>query len=150
VRESSFLSTEEAPARACIPIVPHHHGVSPNRRRGYKLATKQRGNFIVPNLVLRQGIGPKAGFFGSLTAQFRGLTNLVRQSYRIRPGKFIVRSTIAARSSDCTGSPKFFGSAQCWSSPADRAEWGLGFCKFCTVLLRWTFDGGDRTWLSFG
>jgi hypothetical protein len=76
------------------------HGVTCKRRRGCKLATKQRGNFIVPNLVLRQGIGHKSAFWGRLTARSMGASKLVRQSYRITPGKVIVRSTTAHWSSD--------------------------------------------------
>jgi hypothetical protein len=76
------------------------HGVTCKRRRGCKLATKQRGNFIVPNLVLRPGIGPKTVFADSLTARFRGASKLVGQSYRITPGKVIVRSTIVVVSPD--------------------------------------------------
>jgi hypothetical protein len=60
----------------------HHHGVTSKRRRGCKLATKQRGNFIVPNLVLRQGIGPKAGFLPQPYGTIQGASKLVRQSYR--------------------------------------------------------------------
>ena len=72
------------------------HGVTCKRRRGCKLATKQRGNFIVPNLVLRQGIGPKSAFWAGLRHDPGGLVS--------RSGKVIV-SRPARLSSDRHRSP---------------------------------------------
>lgn len=73
---------------------PSYH-TTKGRHLSAIVATKQRGNFIIPNLVLRQGIGPKSAFWAVLRHDPRGTSKLVRQSYRITPGKVIVRSTIA-------------------------------------------------------
>jgi len=68
-------------------IGPKTGWIDPKDRRCCKLATKQRGYFIVPNLVLRPAIGPKAGFCRSLTARFRGLASWSGKVIVSRPAK---------------------------------------------------------------
>jgi hypothetical protein len=76
------------------------------------LEIKQRGNFIIPNLVPQQVIGAKSAFLDSLAVRFGGDSKLVRQSYRITPGKVIVRSTSAVRSPNYGGRQEYSGWVQ--------------------------------------